>query len=91
MAHAVAWGAAGKWASQIVGWASTVVIARLLTPYDYGLVGMAGLYLQFALLIGQSGVGESVITLRDLTRRQIAELNTVSMLIGLGLVGLSCA
>jgi PST family polysaccharide transporter len=91
MARAVAWSAAGKWASQIVGWASTIVIARLLTPYDYGLVGMAGLYLQFALLIGQSGVGESIITLRDLTGRQIAELNSVSLLLGLGLVGVSCA
>ena len=91
MAHAVAWGAAGKWASQIVGWASTIIIARLLTPYDYGLVGMAGLYLQLALLISQSGIGESVITLRDLTDRQIAELNSVSLLLGLGLVGLSCA
>jgi len=91
MAHAVGWSAAGKWASQIVGWASTIVIARLLTPYDYGLVGMAGLYLQAALLVGQSGIGEAVITLRNLSRRQIAELNTVSMLIGLVLVGLSCA
>lgn len=91
MARAVAWSAAGRWASQIVSWASTIVIARLLTPYDYGLLGMAGLYLQLGLLVGQSGIGEAVITLRDLTRRQIAELNTVSLLMGLGLVGLSCA
>jgi O-antigen/teichoic acid export membrane protein len=90
MARAVAWSAAGRWASQIVSWGSTIVIARLLTPYDYGLVGMSGLYLQFALLIGQSGIGESVITLRDLKRRQIAELNSVSLMMGLGLVGLTC-
>ena len=91
MARAIAWGAAAKWASQILSWGSTVVIARLLTPYDYGIVGMAGLYLQLAMLMSQAGIGDSVITLRDLTRRQVAELNTVSMLIGFGLVGLSCA
>ncbi|MGB8674993.1 MAG: hypothetical protein WCD27_11630, partial [Candidatus Acidiferrales bacterium] len=39
MAHAVAWGAGARWASQVVSWASTIVVARLLTPYDYGLVG----------------------------------------------------
>lgn len=91
LAHAVAWGAAARWASQIVSWASTIVVARLLTPYDYGLVGMAGLYLQLALLISQAGIGDAVIALRDLTRRQIAELNAISLIMGVGLAGLSCA
>jgi O-antigen/teichoic acid export membrane protein len=91
LAHAVAWGAAARWASQIVSWASTIVIARLLSPYDYGLVGMSGLYIQLALLISQAGIGDAVISLRDLTRRQIAELNTISLIMGAGLTGLSCA
>src|SRR5271156_1977465 len=91
MAHAVAWGAAARWASQIVSWASTIVVARLLTPYDFGLVGMAGLYVQLALLISQAGIGDAVIALRDLTRRQIAELNSISLIMGLGLACLSCA
>ncbi len=91
MARAVAWSAAGRWASQIVSWASTIVIARLLSPYDYGIVGMAGLYLQLAMLVGQAGIGEAVITMRNLTSRQIAELNGASLIISMGLVGLSCA
>ncbi|MGC1202846.1 MAG: oligosaccharide flippase family protein, partial [Candidatus Acidiferrales bacterium] len=91
MAHAVAWGAGARWASQVVSWASTIVVARLLTPYDYGLVGMAGLYLQLALLVSQAGIGDAVIALRDLTSRQLAELNTISLLMGGGLVALSCA
>src|SRR5271169_3302205 len=91
LAHAVAWGAAARWASQIVSWASTILVARLLTPYDYGLVGMAGVFLQLALLISQAGIGDAVIALRDLTRRQIAELNTISLIMGAGLTGLSCA
>src|SRR5271156_1896087 len=91
MAHAVAWGAAARWASQIVSWASTIVVARLLTPYDFGLVGMAGLYLQIALMISQAGIGDAIIALRGLTHRQIAELNTISLVMGAVLAGLSCA
>jgi PST family polysaccharide transporter len=52
---------------------------------------MAGLYLTLATVIGQIGIADAVVALRDLTRRQIAELNTVSVLMGLGLAGLSCA
>ncbi len=88
--RAVAWTAAARWSTQIVTWASTIVVARLLTPYDYGLVGMAGLYLCLATLISQTGIGQAVLTFRDLTRRQIAELNTVALLIGTALIGLSC-
>ena len=90
MARAVAWNATARWTSQILSWVSTIIVARRLTPADYGLVGMAGLYLNLALLISQAGIGDTIIALRDLTRRQIAELNTVAILLGLGLVGLSC-
>lgn len=91
LARAVAWNAAAKWATQILSWVSTIVVARLLTPSDYGLVGMAGIYLSLAAMIGQVGIADAVIALRDLSRRQIAELNTVAVLLGVGLVGVSCA
>lgn len=91
MATAVAWSAAARWASQALSWASTIVVARLLTPYDYGIIGMAGLYLNLALLVSQAGVGDAVIALRDLTRNQIAELNSFSLLISVALAGLTCA
>ncbi len=91
MARAVSWNAAAKWSTQILSWTSTIVVARLLTPYDYGLVGMAGLFTCLAMIICQSGIGDAVVALRYLTRRQIAELNTVSMAVGIALVGVSCA
>ncbi len=91
MAHAVAWNAAAQWSSQILSWISTIVVARLLTPSDYGIVGMAGLYLVLATMVSQVGIADAIIALRDVTRRQIAGLNTVAVLIGLFLVGLSCA
>jgi PST family polysaccharide transporter len=52
---------------------------------------MSGLFTALAMVICQYGIGDAVIALRDLTRRQTAELNTVSMVMGIGLVGLSCA
>jgi O-antigen/teichoic acid export membrane protein len=90
LAHAVVWNAAARWASQIVSWAATIVIARLLTPYDYGLLGMAALYVNLAMLISQMGIGDAVIALRDLTSRQIAELNTLSLVLGVVLTAVSC-
>jgi O-antigen/teichoic acid export membrane protein len=52
---------------------------------------MAGLYISLAMMLNESGISQTIIALRDLTQRQIAELNSVSLLLGVGLFGLSCA
>ena len=91
MARALAWNAVAKVFSQAFSWVSTIVVARLLTPYDYGLVGMAGVYLALASVVSQTGIGSTVLYLRNLTRRQIAELNTLSIIVGLFLTGLTAA
>jgi O-antigen/teichoic acid export membrane protein len=91
MAHALAWNAAARWASQILSWLSTIVVARLLTPSDYGLIGMACLYLNLAQLISQAGIGDTIIALRHLNSRQVSELNSVALMTGTILLGLSCA
>jgi len=90
LARAVAWNAAAKWSTQVLSWVSTIVVARLLMPSDYGLVGMAGVYLNLAGLVGQFGIADAVIALRNLTRQQIAGLNTVAVTAGLILFALSC-
>ena len=65
--HGIAWTSGAKWVGQLVAWASTLIVARLLTPEDYGLVGMASIYLGLITLVSDFGLGSAVITLRDLT------------------------
>ncbi len=89
--HGIAWSAASKWLTQAVSWGSTIVVARLLTPNDYGLVGMAALYLGLVALVSEFGIGSAIVTLRDLTDEAIAQLNTVSVLVGISIFGLSFA
>lgn len=79
----VAWTAAAKWLSQIVTWGITLIVARLLTPADYGLVGMATIYLGLVQLFSEFGLGTAIIALRDLSDDQIAQLNTLSLALGL--------
>jgi O-antigen/teichoic acid export membrane protein len=90
LARAVAWNAAARWVSQVLSWISTIVVARLLTPDDYGIIGMAGLYLNLALYVSQAGISDAIIALRDLTQRQIAALNTLALILGMGFAGLTC-
>jgi O-antigen/teichoic acid export membrane protein len=90
LVRGLAWTAGMKWGAQVFSWVSTLIVARLLNPDDYGVVGMATVYLGFANLISEFGVGTTVITLRDLTEEDIAQLNGFSVLLGLAGFVLSC-
>jgi O-antigen/teichoic acid export membrane protein len=90
MFHAVAWTGAATWATQFVTWGYMIMAARLLTPVDYGLIGMANIPLGFLTVASEFGVANAVVMLRDLTPHQIAQLNTVAVWCGLGLFAISC-
>jgi PST family polysaccharide transporter len=78
----VAWTAGMKWGTQILSWASTLIVARLLTPADYGLFGMAMVFQGFLAPIYDLGLSAAVIQRRDLTDEQIARLGGLILLYG---------
>ncbi|HLB38102.1 MAG TPA: lipopolysaccharide biosynthesis protein [Gemmatimonadales bacterium] len=91
LVRGVAWTAAAKWASQVLIWASWLIVARLLTPEDYGLVGMAAIYLGLVTLLSEFGLGTAVLAVRELSVDQIHQLNGLAALAGLAGLLASCA
>lgn len=83
LARGLAWTGAMKWAAQGVTWVSTIFVARLLSPEDFGLVAFAAVYMGVVSTLSEFGLGTSVVVLRDLTEDQIARLGGFSILIGL--------
>jgi O-antigen/teichoic acid export membrane protein len=86
----IAWSAASKWSSQILTWASLLIVARVLAPADFGLVGMAAVYLGLAQKFSEFGFGTAIITIRDLTKEQIRQLNSFAVLSGIVGFAVSC-
>lgn len=78
----IAWTAAAKWSSQILTWLCLLIVARLLVPSDYGIVGLAGIYLGLVSIFSEFGFGAAVITLRNLTADEIAQIHTFSVISG---------
>lgn len=58
----------------LVGMAGTVVLARLLTPEDYGLVGMVVIVTGFVLLFKDLGLASATIQKEDLSLEQVSTL-----------------
>lgn len=70
----VFWLASVKAIGQIVTWIVSIVVVRLLSPQDYGLMGMAVLFISFLFLFNELGLGAAMIRKLDLPREQIASL-----------------
>lgn len=85
----IAWTGGVKWCTQIVSWAVTLVVARLLTPADYGLFGMAMVYLGFAQLAAEAGLGPVVIQPTVLDDDLAARLGGLAIMTGLAVCALS--
>ena len=90
LATSLAWRAIADWTSQILTWASLFIVVRLLTPADFGLVGMAVVLVPYLKFLTEFGIPRTVVTLRDLTNEQLAQLNSVTTLLSLGCFGLAC-
>lgn len=85
LAAGVAWTAAARSLGQAVAWASTFVVARLLNPDAYGVVGMATVYINLLQMLAELGLGSAIVARRDMTRQTAAQLHTIAA--GVGVLG----
>lgn len=90
MVRGIAWVGAAKWSTQALTWLATLVIARILSPSDYGIFSMAVLYLGFLALVTEFGLGTAIVTIRNLSEDQIAQLNSLSICLGVSGFLLTC-
>ena len=54
--------------------ASTMIMARLLTPYDFGLIAMVMAIMGFVALFKDAGLSEATIQRADITHEQVSTL-----------------
>ena len=63
----VKWNAIGRFSTQGVSFVISILLARILTPSDYGVVGMIGIFMAIAQTFIDSGFGSALIRKKDCT------------------------
>jgi len=87
----LAWTGGVKWAAQALSWFVTLVMVRLLSPSDFGVMGMAMVYLGLVDLVNELGIISAIVQQSDLDRAQISRLGGLALLVGLALSLVSMA
>lgn len=81
----VLWLASAKAIGQVLTWIISIIVVRLLSPQDYGLMGMAVLFTGFLLLFNELGLGSAIIQRLDLQADQLSSLRWVVFVANVGL------
>ena len=59
------WNAFEKFASQGISFVLNIILARLLTPHDYGVIGMLTIFLTFSNVFIDSGFSRALVQKQD--------------------------
>ena len=84
IAKSVFWIIWSRGGIQVLSFLSTLFVARLLDPSDYGLMALATIWTSILALVSEMGLGQAIIQFRDLS---LEELNASFWLtFGLGVL-----
>ncbi len=65
--------------NQIIQLGASIMLARLLTPEDFGIAAAVGFFLKFANKIGALGLGSALIRVKELTAQHLSSVFVVSL------------
>ncbi len=81
----VAWTTIDRWAGKLISMASFIVLARLLSPNDFGLIAITLVYINFIEIFVSQGLGFAIVQRDEVTHDH---LDTVFWLnVAIGVIG----
>ncbi|MGZ8997770.1 MAG: oligosaccharide flippase family protein, partial [Allosphingosinicella sp.] len=82
-----------QWALRLIGLVSVVILARLLSPADFGIAGLAAAALAFVELLGMIGLRQALLRIDEPDRAHLDTAFTIQLMLfsAMGLLGLASA
>ncbi len=80
---AVAWSFVEKVSAQIVGLALGIILARLLDPHDYGVVGLISIFISISSVFIDAGFANALIRKKDRTDADLSTAFYFNAFVGL--------
>lgn len=84
---ATIWTSIQRFGGLAIGFISNIVLARLLCPEDFGIVGLIMVFIGIADVLIDGGLGNALIQKKELSQDDISTVFTTNLLISLLLFG----
>lgn len=83
VARSMFWIAWSRGVLQLLTFATTLFIARILVPADYGVMALATSFTAHAGMLAEMGLGAAIIQFRDLDRRELDTCFWITMMLAM--------
>jgi O-antigen/teichoic acid export membrane protein len=82
-----------QWALRLIGLVSVVILARLLSPADFGIAGLAAAALALVELLGMIGLRQALLRIDRPDRAHLDTAFTIQLILfcAMGAAGIACA
>lgn len=87
----ISWSVVGQLGNQVLQFVVTVVLARLLSPHEFGLMSMLIIFTGFAQIFQGVGLGAAVVQYQDITQKHLSSVFWANVASGVVLTGLLAA
>ena len=88
--HGISWNFAAGFGNQFVQFVLGVLIARKLSPDDFGLMGMIAIFVTLMRVLADGGLGSALIQKRDADEIDASSVFFLNLAASFGLAGLLC-
>ena len=85
VSNAFIWKALERYCVMGIQFLLQLVLARILTPSDFGVVAILGIFIAFSNIIVQSGFATALVQKKEISRNEISAVFSFSLLIASGL------
>lgn len=82
--------AVSKYTNVVTNLLFTAILARLLSPNDYGIVAVTTVFTNFFIILVDMGVGTGIIQNKELTKKEINSIFGLTIYIGLAFCFIFC-
>lgn len=83
MVRGVLWSAVEKYSGLIVSIIVSMILARILSPSDYGTVAISSVIISFLAILGTMGIAPAIIQRKDLTSEDLDNIYTFTLIVAL--------
>ncbi len=77
------WSGVQRYSGMVVSLVVSAVLARLLSPEEFGVVAIANVLIWFFSMFATMGIGPAIIQRKDLTQNDLNNIFTFSFLVGI--------
>ncbi len=85
LVHGVFWLGAANTIGQAISWVITIYVVRILSPDDYGLMGMSLVFIGLVILNNELGLGSAIVQKKDLVEDDLSSIYWITIFINIAL------